>query len=286
MDSVGSPLLRRTRVATWVAVAALGLLARLRPGLARAATATLVATLGVAHGATDDAILDRLGIRLPGGRAMLSILYGVSAVGTFALARRMPEAASRALTALSCLHFGAGDAAFARACGSRGGIALETLVRGTLPLGIAGADARSRTLFTLALAYALRHAYCGRRDDALDVALPAILLLVLPPRVGFGVYFGAWHALRHTALVLDRDPRGGSTRTRATRFARESAPNVAIALGVGALAFAWERTRDEGAAPDADESARTEAIAGALILAITVPHEIAVGIIERHSRTA
>jgi hypothetical protein len=278
-------MLRSTRVATWIAVVVLGLTARFRPRVARALVAVAIGTLGIAHGATDDATLERVGFRPRGGRATISLVYGSLAIVTFLAARRAPKLAARALSLLSWFHFGRGDANFARACGSDVDARFEAMVRGAIPLFITGDDVRSRAIASATVACAARHALAGRYADAADLALPTGLLLAIAPRLGFGIYFGAWHSVRHTVLLLERDSRGGSASVRWQRFAWESLPNVAIALGVGALAYAIARASDKpsfGMTND-DES---EAIAGALILAITVPHEIAVGIIERRARLA
>jgi len=40
-----------------------------------------------------------------------------------------------------------------------------------------------------------------RKRDALDLILLALLAFVAPPLVAFSVYFGGWHALRHTARL-------------------------------------------------------------------------------------
>jgi len=278
-------MLRSTRVATWIAVVILGLIARFKPRAARAIVAVAIGTLGIAHGATDDATLERVGFRPRGGRATISLVYGSIAIVTFFAARRAPKLAARALFVLSWFHFGRGDANFARACGSHVDANFEALVRGAIPLFIAGDDVRSRVTASATVAYAARHALAGRYADAADLALPTALLLAIVPRLGFGIYFGAWHSVRHTVLLLERDSRGGNARVRWQRFARESLPNVAIALGVGALAYALSRAGDKPSFATMDD-AENEAIAGALILAITVPHEIAVGIIERRARLA
>lgn len=278
-------MLRSARAGTWIAVVVLGLTARLQPRVARGIVAVAIGTLGIAHGATDDATLVRSGIRPRGGRVAISLAYGSLALMTFLAARRAPEFAARALGLLSWFHFGRGDAHYARACGSRVDARFEAIVRGAIPILIAGNDARSRAFASGIFAWAVRHTLAGRYADAADLALPTGLLLAVAPRLGFGIYFGMWHAVRHTVLLLERDARGGTARARWQRFARESAPNVAIALGIGALAYVLDRKNESTTLAMVDDDAN-EAIARALILAITVPHEIAVAIIERRARTA
>jgi hypothetical protein len=264
---------RGARAATWAACGTLGAATLVAPKLARALVVGLTTTIGIAHGATDAAMLERL--RIGPGRLNISIGYGIVAIGVYALARRFPFAATRALRAVSWAHFGSGDAAFARHCGSRGIEPLEAFARGGVPLSIGGRDPRSAWSFVAACVYAALGAVRGDAADALDVALPAAVLYAAPARLGFGVYFATWHSPRHLALILERDPRGGSYLERFTRFARESAPNVAVASAFGALAFAFDRTR-----------APREDLVTAIILGITVPHQIAVWIVEYRTRVA
>jgi len=277
-------IVRRTRAATWVAVALLGALARVRPAAARAIVFALVGTVGIAHGATDVDALDRIGVRPRGGRRTLSLAYGALAVATFLVARRSDRFAGWSLFGLSVWHFGSGDADFARACGARGRGPFEAFLRGLVPLCVGGADARSVPVAALALVRAALHLREGAPADALDIMIPAGLLLAVPSRLGFGIYFGAWHSVRHTALLLERDVRIAGERARVLRFARESAPNAAIAAVAGIVAAALDRRFGSGAVATVAAEARREAIFGALVLAITVPHQLAVTRLERHAR--
>jgi len=271
--SPGRRFANGARSATWLACAVLGAATLVAPKVARALVVGLTATIGIAHGATDAAMLERL--RIGPGRLKISIAYGILAIGVYALARRFPRSATRALRAVSWAHFGSGDAAFARHCGSSGIEPLEAFARGGIPLSIGGRDVRSAWSLVAACAYAAFGAARGNIADALDVALPAAVLYAAPARLGFGVYFAAWHSPRHLALILERDPRGGSYVQRFARFARESAPNVAVASAFGALALAFDGSR-----------APREDLVTALILGITVPHQLAVWIVEYRSRVA
>jgi len=116
-------------------------------------------------------------------------------------------------------------------------------VRGALPLF---ADKRSPWGGLRRVRGGLALARLAARDSAaaLNVALPAATLALTPPRLGFAAYFGAWHAPRHLALVLERDTaaapfanasRGSRAKLRATR---------SFALGLGAVAFTFMRDAD------------------------------------------
>jgi len=267
------PFVRHVRRATWYALGALGALAVAAPGLARAAVVVLTATIGIAHGATDAATLDRCGVRPRGGKMTISIAYGILATVVYALALRRPAASARLLRIVSWAHFGSGDAAFARACGSRRFEPAEAFVRGAVPLAIRGRGSRSAGALIGASAYAALDVLLDEVPGAIDIVLPAVVLYAAPVRLGFGAYFAAWHAPRHLALLLSRDPRGGTYLARFVRFAREAAPNAAIAAAFGAAAYCLRGAND-----------RSEERAAALILGITVPHQIAVWTIEFASR--
>jgi hypothetical protein len=261
------------RRGTWAAVGGLGLAATVVPNVARAVVLGLTATIGIAHGATDAAVLERSGVRPRGGKTTIGIAYGLVAIVVYFIARRHPAAAARTLRVVSWAHFGSGDAAFARLCGSRRFEPAEAFVRGAIPLTIAGRGTASARALVGMAAFAGTAVLSDDVADAVDVLLPSLVLYAAPVRLGFGAYFAAWHAPRHLALLLARDPRGGPYGARFLRFAREAAPNAAIAAGFGLLAYVFR-----------ERTGRNEDLAAALILGITVPHQIAVWTIEYRAR--
>ena len=60
---------------------------------------------------------------------------------------------------------------------------------------------------------------------ALDLILLAILSLLAPPLIAFAVYFGCWHAVRHTARLVPKLPK-------ALVFARSTEPLKAFTSAV------------------------------------------------------
>ena len=229
-----------TTQATWTSIAVVGATLAVEllvpGGWGGAAPVVLVVGLlaGLPHGAVDHLV--------PGwvlaGRAPRLVLvvvgYVAVAVIAFALFRAIPGPALVAFVLLSAVHFGSGETAFDDERAGRGvrtdplgtvafggavillpvigdptevAPVIASLVPGStgvLPAGVRVAV--GAFVLLVALVWATR---ARRTRGLLPVAELGLLVtasLVVPPLAAFGVYFGAWHALRHTARLVETDP--------------------------------------------------------------------------------
>ncbi len=122
----------------------------------------------------------------------------------------------------------------------------------------------------------------GHPTVALDIVLVGALGLLAPPLVAFAVWFGGWHALRHSARMLAVEPGCAALlatarpRAAVSRLIRLAAvPSVAALTTV--VALGWFTV----AAPDP-----TAVVAEVLrlLLALTVPHMLVVAWLDRDPR--
>lgn len=253
---------------------------------------------GVPHGAVDHLMTTRLA----GGTPLLVVasVYAGVAVAAWALLRWAGLAAVVVVVVLSAVHFGLGELEVARQvtgwqpgrlpagaiviAGSgalvlplaRSGDQLEavaTAVSPDLAWLIGSAPVQIALMLTwfgaavVAVAYSL---VSGHPAVALDIVLIGALGMVAPPLVAFAVWFGGWHAVRHTARMLTVESgcaallATGQGRAAVQRFVRLAAlPSAAALAAVAALGWFT------AAAPDP-----TVAVAEVLrlLLALTVPH--------------
>lgn len=192
------------------------------------AIALLALAVGIPHGA-----LDHL-VTLPKSSALkmslfISIYVAVAILAVLAILT-WNVAGFIGVVAMSAIHFGIGDAAFISEIDRRSANPkafpryLYAVAAGALPVLIPlVSDDSSAALervnsdlinwhqgfnselflwtiavFVLAL---LRLLQKRRLEDALDLSLLYLLAITAPPLVAFGVYFGCWHAMRHTARL-------------------------------------------------------------------------------------
>ena len=268
------------------------------------AAAGLVA--GIPHGALDHVqgarllvthLRARTGRRPVGALTALVVSAGAYATVTglaYLLFLAEPAPALLLFLALSVAHFGTGETTtrgqhrWARPIGAAvvGSLVLlvplarDPALTGTVvstlaphvgvPAGWAAPVLLVVPLAAAAMAVALLVG--GRRPDAVEISLLLVLVCTTPALVALAVYFGGWHAVRHTARLLDEDP--GLRRVAASRGAPAAlgrfgalaaVPTLVVVVGLAAL---WWRA----GTPVAALAATLPVLA-----AVTVPHSVVIG---------
>ncbi len=78
-----------------------------------------------------------------------------------------------------------------------------------------------------------------RKRESLDIAILLALALIAPPLIAFAVYFGCWHAMRHTArltLTLDSSQRAFADGDSRSAFTRAVIPGLPALAGTFLIA--------------------------------------------------
>ena len=95
---------------------------------------------------------------------------------------------------------------------------------------VGGAAFLAVTLVTLAAGYRRGGTTGAWRVDAGETVLLWVLFVSVPPLVAVGVYFCAWHSLRHVLRVAAVDGGAATVGAELWSFAREAAPLSALAV--------------------------------------------------------
>ena len=191
--------------------------------------------IGIPHGALDHLVT--LPKAQPFKMAVFVTIYVAIALAAIWAILQWNVWGFIAVVLMSATHFGIGDSAFISELNHLKGSATSKFpvwayapAAGLLPVVIPLVNSRSTEALTkvndslinwhygytseiqiavAAIATLSAMALISRKRyrDLLDLALLAALASVAPPLVAFAVYFGCWHAMRHTARLTSLLPR-------------------------------------------------------------------------------
>ncbi|CAM8626813.1 Brp/Blh family beta-carotene 15,15'-dioxygenase [Candidatus Planktophila dulcis] len=197
--------------------------------------AVVALAIGIPHGALDHLVT--LPKSAPWKMALFVVIYVAIALAAIWAILQWNVWGFIAVVIMSATHFGIGDSAFISELNHLKGNTSSKFpvwayapAAGLLPVVIPLVNSRSTEALTkvnaelinwhygytseiqiavAAIATLSAMALISRKRyrDLLDLALLATLASVAPPLVAFAVYFGCWHAMRHTARLTSLLPR-------------------------------------------------------------------------------
>jgi len=228
--------------------------------------AVIALAIGIPHGALDHLVT--LPKSKPLVMALFVAIYVLVAIVAVIAILEFDVVGFIFVLLMSATHFGIGDAAFINEMDRRGGRkaklprALYAIAAGSTPVLIplvnsASTDALSQvnpglidwhrgfdqeilyavTGFAIIAIVALF--FLHRKRESLDIALLLALALIAPPLIAFAVYFGCWHAMRHTArltLTLDSSQRAFESGDSQLAFSRAVLPGLPALAGTFLIA--------------------------------------------------
>ena len=258
--------------------------------------AVIALVIGIPHGALDHLVT--LPKNKPAKMALFVVIYVLIAVAAVWAILRWNVLGFQLVVIMSAAHFGIGDAAFIaeserlnnRASKSLIDRLIYALPAGLLPVFVpltsdltnsalaevnpqlinwAGSNSNLIHLLVLLIAASSLFVLVLKRDDksAIDLALLAALSMLTPPLVAFAIYFGLWHALRHTArltLNLNKSEIAYQSNEPKRAFINAVLPGTPALIGTFIVAAIL-------AAANPDNSRLLWSIL-VVIWALTVPH--------------
>ena len=266
--------------------------------------ATIALAIGIPHGALDHLVT--LPKAAPIRMALFIMLYvAIALLASYAILR-WNVWGFIFVVLMSATHFGIGDAAFLSEKDSLDGSSRISAwfyapAAGLLPVAIPLVNSRSTDAlekvnpalinwhsgFTteILMAVAVVTTLCllallqrKRYRDALDILLLAALASFAPPLVAFAVYFGCWHAMRHTARLTSLLPNSESAYLRGRPGQAFAA---AVIPGLPALAGTFIFVIVLAGFSQQDLSDKFLWLTLVTIWALTVPHMIVTARLDR-----
>jgi Brp/Blh family beta-carotene 15,15'-monooxygenase len=228
--------------------------------------ALIALAIGIPHGALDHLVtLPRSNFKK---MALFITLYVAVAVLAVIALLTWNVVGFILVVVMSAVHFGIGDAAFISEIDRRGEETkrfqkyLYATAAGTLPVVIPLVSDKSTSALEkvnpalvdwhqglnndlllwvmLITAFALLRLVQRRRDgEAIDLVLLYLLAVTAPPLVAFAVYFGCWHAMRHTArltLTLPSSQEAFTNGSAKRAFIRAVLPGTPALVGTFIIA--------------------------------------------------
>ncbi len=230
------------------------------------AIAVTALALGIPHGALDHLVT--LPKSKPLVMAIFILVYVLVAIVAVIAILKFNVLGFIFVLLMSATHFGIGDTAFINEMDRRGGRkralprTIYAVAAGATPVLIplvnsASTDALAQvnpalidwhqgfdqeilygvTGFAIIAIVTLFLSH--RKRESLDIALLLALALIAPPLIAFAVYFGCWHAMRHTArltLNLESSQRAFASGDSKKAFTRAVIPGVPALVGTFLIA--------------------------------------------------
>ena len=228
--------------------------------------ALIALAIGIPHGALDHLVtLPRSSFKKMA--LFITIYVAVAVIAVIALLT-WNVVGFILVVVMSAVHFGIGDAAFISEIDRRSEEKkrfqkyLYATAAGTLPVVIPLVSDKSTSALEkvnpalvdwhqglnndlalwvmLITAFALLRLVQRRRDgEAIDLVLLYLLAVTAPPLVAFAVYFGCWHAMRHTARLTLTLPSSQEAFTKGSAkgaFIRAVLPGTPALVGTFVIA--------------------------------------------------
>jgi Brp/Blh family beta-carotene 15,15'-monooxygenase len=272
------------------------------------AIAVAALAIGIPHGA-----LDHL-VTLPKSRPLVMAgfisLYVLVAIVAVIAILNFNVIGFIFVLVMSAVHFGIGDAAFVSELDRRRPTsiwlprAIYAISAGSIPVFIplvnsASTDALAQVnpaliewhqgydqeiltaVITIACISIARLTVRKRYREAVDIGLLLALALLTPPLIAFALYFGCWHAMRHTArltLSLEMSQRAYEDGNLRSAFLKAVIPGLPALVGTffiaGVLAIRGQEFTDD-----------FFWMALVVVWALTVPHMAVTAKLDRRALT-